>query len=224
MSGAGDAQHTFLFADLAGFAALTEAHGDEQAAELAGCFFDCVRELLPTHGAEEVKTIGDASMVRCDDPADAVGLGLRIVDEVGARPEFPSVRVGIHTGGAVNRNDDWFGRAVNLAARLSGLAPGGEVLISEATRRAIGDLAGVELRSLGPRSFKNIAESVDVFRALRGEQRPERLPIDPVCRMAVDPGHEAGSLIHDGSEYHFCSLRCAESFARSPESYSARNA
>lgn len=222
MSGAGDREHTFLFADLAGFAALTEAHGDEQAAELAACFFDCVRGLLPTHRADEVKTIGDASMLRCDDPGDAVELGLRIVDEVGSRPEFPSVRVGIHTGAAVKRDGDWFGRAVNLAARLSGLAAGSEVLISEATRAALGDLPGLELRSLGPQAFKNIVEPVDVFRAVRSDQRGERLPIDPVCRMAVDPGREIGTLIHEGTEYHFCSLRCAESFASSPETYVAR--
>jgi adenylate cyclase len=169
-----------------------------------------------------VKTIGDAAMLLCDDPRGAVELGMRIVDDVGARPEFPSVRVGIHTGSAVRRKDDWFGRGVNLAARLSGLAAGGEVLISEATRAAIGDPAGVELRSLGPRSLKNITESVDVFHAVRSGGQRERLPIDPVCRMAVDPGREVGTLIHDGTEYHFCSLRCAESFARSPESYAAR--
>jgi adenylate cyclase len=218
----GDRQHTFLFADLAGFAALTEAHGDERAAELAACFFDCVRELLPAHGAEEVKTIGDASMLRCDDPADAIELGLRIVGDIGSRPEFPSVRVGIHTGAAVKRDDDWFGRAVNLAARLSGLAAGGEVLISEATRAAAGELAGLEFRSLGPQAFKNITESVDVFRPVRGDGHHERLPIDPVCRMAVDPGREVGTLVHDGTEYHFCSLRCAESFARSPEIYTTQ--
>jgi len=158
-------------------------------------------------------------MLRCDDPQGAVELGLRIVDEVGARPEFPAVRVGIHTGAAVKRNDDWFGRAVNLAARLSGLAAGGEVLTSEATRAAAGDLAGLEFRSLGPQAFKNFTEPVDVFRPVRSAGQRERLPIDPVCRMAVDPGREVGTLIHEGTEYHFCSLRCAESFARSPEIY-----
>jgi len=218
-----DREHTFLFADLAGFAALTEAHGDQQAAELAACFFDCIRPLLPEHRAEEVKTIGDASMLRCDDPRRAVELGLRIVEEIGSRPEFPSVRVGIHTGPAVERDGDWFGGAVNLAARLSGAAGGGEVLISEATRAAAGELAELELLSLGPRSFKNITHPVAVYRAVNAGEQRERLPIDPVCRMAIDPNHEVGTLVYSGSEYHFCSLRCAASFAASPESYSARH-
>ena len=65
-------EHTFLFADLAGFTALTEAHGDEDAAKLAMEFCDSVRELPPDFGAEEVRTIGDAVMLRCDDPRTSV--------------------------------------------------------------------------------------------------------------------------------------------------------
>jgi Cu+-exporting ATPase len=45
--------------------------------------------------------------------------------------------------------------------------------------------------------------------------------MDPVCRMAVDPKHEAGSLVHAGVEYHFCSLHCAEQFAHDPDRYIA---
>jgi adenylate cyclase len=51
---------TFLFADLSGFTALTEAHGDEQAADLTGGFCVAVRGLLAEHQAHEVKAIGDA--------------------------------------------------------------------------------------------------------------------------------------------------------------------
>jgi class 3 adenylate cyclase len=60
---------TFLFADLAGFTALTEAHGDQEAAELASDFFDQVRQLLPDYRGEEIKTIGDACGVRKFDRA-----------------------------------------------------------------------------------------------------------------------------------------------------------
>ena len=68
----GEEQHTFLFADLAGFTALTEAHGDRQAADVAAEFSAAVRRLLSSHQAEEVKTIGDALMIRGgDDPTGA---------------------------------------------------------------------------------------------------------------------------------------------------------
>jgi adenylate cyclase len=210
---------TFLFADLAGFTALTEAHGDEQAAELAADFCDFVRSLLLEHGAEEIKTIGDAVMVRCEEARDGVALGLRIVEEIGARPQFPIVRVGMHTGPAIERGGDWFGAAVNLAARVSGLAGGDEVLVTDQTREAAGELEGIELRQRGMQRFKNVKEPVSIYRADRPGQASEGKPIDPVCRMAVPPDRAAGSLTHEGREYFFCSLECAQAFAASPVDY-----
>jgi class 3 adenylate cyclase len=116
------AVQTFLFADLSGFTALTEAHGDEQAADLVGGFCVAVRQLLAAHQAQEVKTIGDALMLRTADTGAAIRLGLCIVHDVGARHGFPLVRVGMHTGPAVERGGDWFGATVNLAARVSAAA------------------------------------------------------------------------------------------------------
>ena len=107
-----DSEHTFLFADLAGFTALTEAHGDARAADLAGEFCGSVKALLPDEGAEAVKTIGDAVMVRLSDARDAVRLAVRVTDEIGAQHGVPSVRVGMHTGPAVERTGDWFGATV----------------------------------------------------------------------------------------------------------------
>ena len=59
---------TFLFMDLVGFTALTAEQGDDSAADVALSLYASVRRLLPDHGGEEIKTIGDAMMVRCDDP------------------------------------------------------------------------------------------------------------------------------------------------------------
>lgn len=211
---------TFLFADLAGFTALTEVHGDQQAVALLERFAGAVHELLPTYRAEAVKSIGDALMLRSEDAAQAVRLGFAIVDEVGARHEFPSVRVGMHSGPAVERDGDWFGSVVNLAARISGLAAGGEVLLSAATRAAAGELAEIEFRAHGQHRFKNISEPVTVYAAHSAGARDSKgLPIDPVCRMAVEPQHAAGSLNHENRTYYFCSLRCAAAFAREPEAF-----
>ena len=214
--------NSFLFADLAGFTALTEAMGDEEAADLVGDFCAAVRELLPEHGAEEIKSIGDALMIRTEHAGDAIRLGLRIVNEIGGRNFFPTVRVGMDTGQAVEREGDWFGATVNTAARVSGVAAGGEVLLTEPTRHAAGTVEGVELREHGRRSLRNISEPVLLFEAVQeGETDRAGLPIDPVCRMAVDPDHSAGRLSHEGVEYHFCSLACAGKFAAAPERYAA---
>lgn len=211
-------EQTFLFADLSGFTALTEVHGDEQAADLAADFCAAVRELLPAHRAEEVKSIGDALMVRCEDAGRAVHLGLEIVHGVGERHGFPSIRVGMHTGPAVERDGDWFGATINLAARVSGAASGGEVLVTDTTRDAAGSMDGVELFEHGRRELKNIAEPVMIYRALLATSlSSEGLPIDPVCRMAVDPESSAGVLRHRGTDFHFCSLECVRIFAADPD-------
>lgn len=221
MSPAEDAEHTFVFADLAGFTALTEVMGDHEAVAAAEEFFSSARELLDEHGATEVKTIGDAVMLRADEAAPAIKLGLRLASDVGARHGLPSVRVGMHTGEAVPRGDDWFGATVNLAARVSGAAGGGDVLLTEATRSAAGELADIELVEHGRRELRNVAEPVVLFRAvvLGGERDANALPIDPVCRMAVDPARQAGLLVHRDREYHFCSLECARRFAVEPERF-----
>jgi adenylate cyclase len=218
------AVQTFLFADLSGFTALTEAHGDEQAADLVGGFCVAVRQLLAEHQAQEVKTIGDALMLRTGDAAAAIRLGLCIVHDVGAQHGFPLVRVGMHTGSAVKRDGDWFGATVNLAARVSAAAAGGEALLTSATRAAAGEVEEVELRQRGRWTFRNVAAPVLVYAAVRqGPHSSSGLPIDPVCRMAVDPRHGVGRLTHEGVEYCFCSLGCAGAFAQQPAKYTATN-
>jgi adenylate cyclase len=212
--------HTFLFADLAGFTALTEAMGDQEAADLAAHFCKAVRAVLPEHRAEEIKTIGDALMIRGDDAAHAIRLGLRIVNQIGGRHYFPIVRVGMHTGPAVERDGDWFGATVNVAARVSGVAAGGEVLLTEDTRQAAGSPDEVELREHGRQSLRNVAEPLLLYVALQeGARSAPGLPMDPVCRMAVDPRHAAGALIYEGVEHHFCSLDCARKLATAPQQY-----
>ena len=213
---------SFLFADLSGFTALTEAHGDEDAADLAAEFTGAVGELLPARDAHEVKTIGDALMLRVPDAAQAIYLGLEIVQRVGGQHGFPSIRVGMHTGPAVERAGDWFGATVNIAARVASVARGDEVLLTEPTRAAAGDLERVELRDWGRHALRNVAEPLRIFSAVpTGREGAVGLPIDPVCRMAVDPTHAAGVLSHRGIQYHFCSLRCAHAFASEPERYAA---
>jgi adenylate cyclase len=154
------AGHTFLFTDLVGFTALTAARGDDDAADVALAFYRRVRAMLPGYRAEEVKAIGDALMLRCEDPALAVRLGLRVVREVEDDPELPPVRVGMHTGPAVEREGDWYGATVNVAARLCAAAGGGEVLVSDATRESAGSLRRVELGEHRLHWLKNVTEPV----------------------------------------------------------------
>ena len=212
--------HTFIFADIAGFTALTEAHGDEAAAELATGFSEAVRPRLADRGAEEIKRIGDALMIRGEDPAESIKLGIEIVHEVGHQHGLPAIRVGLHTGPAVARDGDWFGATVNLAARVTGIAAGGEVLTTNATIAAADQGRNFSLEERGRVHLRNVPEAVLLFAVLRrGVVSTADLPLDPVCRMAVDPGSAAGTLQHMGTTHFFCSLECAGRFGADPERY-----
>jgi len=124
---------TFLFADLVGYTALTEAVGDAAAADLARAFRRTMCALSRDHGARQVKSMGDGVMIWIADAADAVSLAAETLDRVGTRSDLLPVRVGVHTGPAVRRGGDWYGSAVNVAARLAEQAEPNEALVSEAT-------------------------------------------------------------------------------------------
>jgi adenylate cyclase len=122
-----------------------------------------------------------------------------------------------HHGHAISRNGDYFGASVNLAARVSSAAAGGEVLVTGQTAALVPDLEGVFFESRGRKSLRNVSEPVDLFAVLRtGESGTANLLIDPVCRMAVDPERAPGQLTYEGTAYFFCSLTCAGMFAQNP--------
>jgi class 3 adenylate cyclase/YHS domain-containing protein len=210
---------TFLFADIAGFTALTEAHGDEQAAALAADFYDAVKAELAACEGAHVRSIGDALMLRIPEPADAVLLGLRVAHDLMPGHGSPDVRVGMHHGPAVERDGDFFGASVNLAARVSALAAGGEVLLTGATAARAPELEGVFYEARGRHELKNVREPVEIFAALAIGASREGLVTDPVCRMAVDPDRAPGRLLYGDTAYFFCSLACAGEFAREPERF-----
>lgn len=174
----------FLFVDIAGFTAYTEIHGDAAAADLAWRLRLGVEAQLG-HDAHVVKTLGDAVMARIADPADAAAAGLRIVARALPNPGDPQMRVGIHCGPAVECMGDFFGTAVNVAARVAALATPGEVLVTEAVATPARRL-GLVLEDRGERALRNVAAPV-LLSAVTADPRDAkgRLGGIPDC-------HEAG--------------------------------
>lgn len=211
---------TFVFADIAGFTALTEAHGDLEAADLVARFSAAVRDELPSCDGVHIKTIGDALMLHIPDPGAAVLFALRITHELMRRHGSPAIRVGLHHGVAIRREGDFFGATVNLAARVSSVAAGNEVLITGETAARVPELDGVLFESRGRHELRNVSRPVELFAAVRlGEDGRAALATDPVCRMAVDPAEAPGRVMYDGEVYFFCSLTCVGAFARHPERF-----
>ena len=114
------------FVDLAGYTRLTEEVGEEHALDLVERFIESVEATLPEE-ARIVKTIGDAVMIVSSDPAALTEWAVGFQE---LQTERPLPRIGIHYGSALYRDGDYYGGAVNLAARVGARAAGGEVLVT----------------------------------------------------------------------------------------------
>jgi len=204
---------TFGFVDLAGFTALTEAHGDAEAVALLDRFEATTTEAL---GSEDrlVKTIGDAVMVVFPGPDAAVAATSRLFAAL-AETDLPIARAGLHHGSAIQRSGDYLGASVNLTARVAGQAHGGQVLATTEVAE-VARSRGVTVGDLGCFDLRNITEPVELFE-LELCSTAAGAAIDPVCRMQVARADAAGRLRHRDRDYWFCSLRCVATFAADPD-------
>jgi adenylate cyclase len=206
------------FVDMAGFTALTEEQGDEDAAAIATKFADLTRTVLGP-GDCLVKTIGDAVLVTSPSAEAGVGLVERLVTRATG---LPALRAGLHYGSIVERDKDVFGAAVNLAARVAAEAHAGEVLGTEPISIAA-EQVGIPVIELGRVLLKNVSEPVPLY-SLALVLGANDTPIDPVCHIPVDRRSAAGNLKHNGHQYWFCSLTCAAAFASNPAWHTAPRA
>ncbi|BBY52864.1 adenylate/guanylate cyclase domain-containing protein [Mycobacterium koreense] len=156
---------TVAFADLVGFTRLGETVPPEQLERLANRLAELGHEVA-VPPVRMIKTIGDAVMLVCPDPAPLVRAVLRLVALADDDDELLRLRAGVAAGPAVSRAGDWFGSPVNLASRVTGVARPGSVLVTEEVRDAIGaDDAAFRWSFAGPRRLKGIGGDVKLFRA-----------------------------------------------------------
>jgi adenylate cyclase len=172
LEGAGDdlgrLRVAIAFADLAGYTRLTEEAGEEEAVDVVERFVESVELTLPDD-ARVIKTIGDEVMVVGADASALVdwAVGFQALN-AGRRP-LP--RIGIHSGEALYREGDYYGRAVNLASRVGARAAGGEVLVTREVVESAGDHLAFE--PIGEVKLKGFSEATDLFLA-RGAAGGER--------------------------------------------------
>jgi adenylate cyclase len=152
------------FADLAGYTRLTEEEGEEEAVGAVERFIETVAVTLPDD-ARVVKTIGDEVMVVGADAAALVDWGVGF-QEI-ARDERPLPRIGIHYGSALYRDGDYYGRAVNQAARVVARAAGGEVVVTRPVVEAAGD--HLEFERIGEVRLRGFNEVTELFLAWAGD-------------------------------------------------------
>ena len=218
MSEARELDLALLMADLSGYTALTETHGALQASETVLRFERLVADCLEP-GVAIVNSISDDVFCAGADTLAVVRTALCVRGAVEREPHFPRVRMGIHRGPIVEREAKLFGAPINLTARLSAHAGGGQILCTEPIAEAVRALVEIEPRPIGKQRFKNVAQPVEVFELVRVSERRVAATIDPVCRMQVAIDRAAATAVHRGATYRFCSNDCALTFARAPELY-----
>lgn len=152
----------FVFIDLAGYTSLTDEQGDAAGARLAREMSAVVERIVTDHAGTPVKWLGDGVMVHFRDANRAVRATLEMV---AAAPVIGlPAHAGIAAGPVVMQDGDYFGRAVNLASRISGAAAAGQTLVSGAVVE-LADDPTLSFREVGPLELKGFADRVAVFEA-----------------------------------------------------------
>jgi len=156
---------TIAFADLAGYTRLTEEAGEEEAVDAVERFIEDVEVTLPDD-ARVVKTIGDEVMVVGSDPSGLVDWAVALQRMVADRRPLP--RIGIHYGLTLYRDGDYYGREVNLAARVAARAAGGEVVVTSAVVQAAEP--HLEFERIGEVRLKGFSDPTELFAAGAADQ------------------------------------------------------
>jgi adenylate cyclase len=164
---AGSQPVTVGFVDIVGFTELGEEIAPEDLGGVVRSFERSVAEAVDPP-VRLVKTIGDAAMLAGPEPGPVVDTVLRLVER--SKDDGPLLRGGVASGEGLARAGDWYGRPVNLAARITSFARRGTVVTSGDVREAAGD--GYDWSAAGSRRFKGVRGSVDVYRVRRAQDGP----------------------------------------------------
>jgi DNA-binding NarL/FixJ family response regulator/class 3 adenylate cyclase len=174
---------TFLIADVRGFTRFTHERGDHAAAQLTIRFSELVRRAVEDVDGVVVEFRGDEALAAFDSPRRAIKAAVDLqarfeAETFGEAPGVPlPVGIGLDVGEAVAVEDGYRGNALNIAARLCGLAGPGEVLASAEVVHLAGRLEGISYEEKGSIQLKNVAEPVRVIRIVAEGS-------DPAARFA----------------------------------------
>jgi adenylate cyclase len=155
------------FLDISGYTRLTEERGDKAAADLAATVAGLVRRSSQEHGGQPVKWLGDGVMFYFPHPGQGVMAALDMVEGV-ATHALPPARVGIQAGPVVFQEGDYFGRTVNVAARIADYARPGEVLVTQDVVDAA-DGASVTFTEIGDVELKGVSGTLRLHMARRDD-------------------------------------------------------
>ncbi|HSD40897.1 MAG TPA: adenylate/guanylate cyclase domain-containing protein [Burkholderiales bacterium] len=194
-----------LFADVSGSTTLYERLGDRQALKAVDQVLDLLRRAVATYHGRVVKTIGDEVMAVFRDADSALQAASDMQTCVAVLPTFGdarlAIRVGFHFGPAIEESGDYFGDAVNTAARMAGLAKSGQIITTAATVASLSNLLRESTREVAALAVKGKQSEVKVCEVLwqTGEDltmlpaNRAQVSTEPVLRLA----HASETLVMD---------------------------
>ena len=159
----GAGNHTLCFVDISGFTERTESKGDADAAELGATLVEIVQEQATLHHGQLIKALGDGAMIHFSHPEDSVRSALHILETAHQR-QLPLARAGIATGPTITQDGDYYGRVVNHAARLIGVARPGQILVTAEVAEAVHSPT-LRFRDVGTFQLKGIGEALRAYAA-----------------------------------------------------------
>jgi adenylate cyclase len=154
------------FLDMTGYTRLTEERGDAAAADLAASMARMVQRTSREHGGKLVKWLGDGVMFFYREPGRGVLAALEMLDGI-TSTGLPPAHVGLHAGPVLFQEGDYFGRTVNVAARIAAYARPGEILVSQEVVDA-SELEGVTFTSIGAADLKGVSGELRLYSARSG--------------------------------------------------------
>jgi len=188
---------TFLFTDVVDSSRLWEEHPDAMRHAM-GVHDEVMSELIEANSGLMVKQTGDGAFAVFDSAIDATTAATAIQAALTAQSWGPaaalSIRMGLHTGEAELRNSDYFGSAVNRAARVMGLGSGGQIYLSAATSELVKDRLsdGMSIRDLGDQDLRGMARPERVFELTTVPQGGKEAPSPAPPSRPTDPGDDRG--------------------------------
>jgi adenylate cyclase len=199
-----------MFTDMVGYSALAERN-EELALELLEEHRRLLRSIFPKHRGSEIKTIGDGFLAEFSSALAAVQCGIEIQEKIAKRNSVnPSqgnfqVRIGIHAGDVVHRDDDVIGDGVNIAARIEPLAEAGGICISQQVFDQVENRVAKSLKRMGQVKLKNMMRPLEVYGVVcegaatgppdlaqdsKSSETQKSIAVLPFLNMSSDPENE----------------------------------
>jgi class 3 adenylate cyclase len=159
-----------MFTDIVGYTNYVETHGDIAAKSFLQLHNEIVFSIIEKHSGNIIKTIGDAVMASFIDTKKAVIAGIEIqkalkqYNETAENVKKINIRIGINTGNALKDGDDYFGDAVNIAARIEPAASAGQVMVSKSVYNLVKYDNTIFCSYHGLKKVKGKSEALELYR------------------------------------------------------------